>query len=86
MMCKIMKKKLILYKHKAGWNDEVPLINKAEGVPIKYDKDIEPLKLECMSFLSWLERGKVPSSDVDEGLRVLKVLNSAEKSLLEEGF
>ena len=78
--------KLILYKHKASWNDKVPLINKAEGVPIKYDIDIEPLKLECMNFLSWLERGIVPPSDVDEGLRVLKVLNRAEKSLLEEGF
>ena len=78
--------KLIFYKHKATWDDEIPLINKAEGVPIKYDQDVEPLKLECMSFLSWLERDEVPSSDVDEGLRVLKVLNKAEMSLLEEGF
>ena len=79
-------KKLMIYEHKASWNEEVPIIHKAEGKPISYDKTKEPLKLECEKFISWVQDGVIPPSNVDEGLRVLRVLNLAEKSLKEENI
>ena len=74
-------KKLILYEHKAEWSEEIPIINKAEGKYIKYDSLKEPLKLECENFISWIKEDLLPASNVEEGLRVLKVLNQAEISL-----
>ena len=79
-------KKLMIYEHKASWNEEVPIIHKAEGKAISYDKTKEPLELECENFISWIRDGIMPPSNVDEGLRVLKVLNQAEKSLKKENI
>ena len=80
------EKKLTLYKHEASWSDEIPIIHKADGEPISYDLSKEPLKLECQSFLSWIYKEIIPPSNVDEGLRVLKVLNLAEKSLKKDNL
>lgn len=80
------EKKLTLYKHEASWSDEIPIIHKAEGEPVAYDLSKEPLKLECQNFLSWIQQEIIPPSNVDEGLRVLKVLNLAEKSLKEDNL
>ena len=41
----------------------------------------EPLKEECKSFIRWIKDDIKPPSDVDEGLRVLKVLDKADKEL-----
>lgn len=41
----------------------------------------EPLRLECEHFIECLMGGKRPKSDGLDGLRVVKVLNAAEKSL-----
>ena len=79
-------KKIILYKHKASWSEEIPVIHKADGVPLNYDSCAEPLKLECQSFINWIDKDILPPSNVDEGLRVLKVLNLAEKSLKKENI
>jgi UDP-2-acetamido-3-amino-2,3-dideoxy-glucuronate N-acetyltransferase len=78
--------KLILYEHKASWSEEIPIIHKAEGKSIQYDSNQEPLKLECQNFISWIEKDIIPPSNVEEGLRVLKVLNLAEKSLKKENL
>ena len=80
------EQKLILYKHKASWNDEIPIIHKAEGEYVQYNLSQEPLKLECQSFISWIQKEILPPSNVDEGLRVLKVLNLAEQSLKEDNL
>ncbi len=79
-------KKIILYKHKASWSEEIPVIHKGDGVPLHYDFSAEPLKLECQSFINWIDKDILPPSNVDEGLRVLKVLNLAEKSLKKENI
>jgi len=41
----------------------------------------EPLGSECKHFLNALDKREKPRSDVVEGLRVLKVLDAAQKSL-----
>ena len=73
--------KLMIYKHTAKWDGDLPLIEKARGEPIFYDEKLEPLKEECKAFIDLVENNKVPPSDGHEGLRVLKVLKKADSDL-----
>jgi len=75
------EKKLVLYNHDINWNGEISIIEKAEGVSIKYDMTKEPLQEECRSFINWVKNDIRPPSDAEEGLRVLKVLDRADKEL-----
>lgn len=45
----------------------------------------EPLRAECLHFLECIEQKKKPRSDGRDGLRVLKVLEAAQKSLENHG-
>ena len=45
----------------------------------------EPLKAECQHFINCVKERKIPRSDGKDGLRVLKVLDSAQKSLEKGG-
>lgn len=55
-----------------------------EAVPYPLQWD-EPLKLECLHFLDCIRTGKTPRSDGLEGLKVVKILETAQKSLLNGG-
>ncbi len=46
----------------------------------------EPLRTECAHFLECIEMKRQPRSDGHDGLRVLKVLEAAQKSLDNEGI
>ena len=46
----------------------------------------EPLKLECLHFIDCIERDKTPRSDGEDGLKVLKVLETAQESLDKGGI
>jgi len=72
--------KLLLYPHEIKWENNVPVPNKAEPEQVDIPQD-EPLKAECDHFLTCLANGQRPKTDGDEGLRVLKVLNSAQQAL-----
>ncbi len=45
----------------------------------------EPLRTECLHFIECIEEGKKPLSDGHDGLRVVKVLEAAQKSLKSGG-
>lgn len=45
----------------------------------------EPLRLECQHFLDCVRRNQTPLSDGQDGLRVLRVLDAAQRSLEESG-
>ena len=45
----------------------------------------EPLKEECKHFVDCIVNNKTPRTDGENGLRVVKVLNAAERSLKENG-
>jgi len=45
----------------------------------------EPLKVECQHFLGCMRDGTTPLTDGEDGLRVLKVLEAADRSLKEHG-
>ena len=46
---------------------------------------VEPLKLECQHFIDCIKENKNPKSDGESGLKVVKILNAAQKSLKEGG-
>jgi predicted dehydrogenase len=50
-------------------------------VHIPYVKMVEPLKAECQHFIDCVEKGVRPLTDGDDGLRVLRVLEAAQRSL-----
>jgi predicted dehydrogenase len=45
----------------------------------------EPLRLECQHFLECVANRKTPLSDGHDGLRVVKVLEAAQRSLQVRG-
>jgi predicted dehydrogenase len=56
-----------------------------EAVPYPLDW-VEPLKVECRHFLDCIQEGKEPRSSSRVGLRVVKVLEAAQRSLLNGGM
>lgn len=72
--------KLKLYPHQVTWVDGLPQAEKADVVHVPLEI-AEPLKLECQHFLDCIEGMQNPRTDGPEGLRVLQVLDAAQKSL-----
>jgi len=73
-------RKILLYPHKIEWVDGKPNPAKANAVSVPVEED-EPLKLECAHFLECIAEGKTPRTDGREGIRVLRVLETAQKSM-----
>jgi len=74
--------KLIAYKHKIDWIERIPVPKPEAAEPIAIEM-AEPLKLECAHFLDCLQSRKKPKTDGRNGLRVLKVLETCQRSLRE---
>ena len=54
------------------------------GTPIQYAAD-EPLRLECQAFVDAIASRRPPLTDGDSALRVLRVLEAAQRSLGMQG-
>ncbi len=65
--------KLALYKHKVDMSGPVPAPIKADVEYIDVPNG-EPLKSECQHFLDCIQNNTTPLTDVEEALRVLRVL------------
>ncbi|MGH6769855.1 MAG: Gfo/Idh/MocA family oxidoreductase [Xanthobacteraceae bacterium] len=72
--------KLVVYRHRIEWKDNIPVPAKADATPIKIPTT-EPLREECSHFLDCIRTGATPRSDGREGLRVLSVLTRASEAL-----
>jgi UDP-2-acetamido-3-amino-2,3-dideoxy-glucuronate N-acetyltransferase len=72
--------KLVLYPHRVAWRDGAPEAAKANGKPIAVEQ-AEPLLLECRHFLECLRGDRSPWTDAQEGIRVLRVLDAAKRSM-----
>jgi predicted dehydrogenase/acetyltransferase-like isoleucine patch superfamily enzyme len=72
--------KLFIFPHKIVWENNFPVPDQGEPERLDIPQD-EPLRLECRHFLNCIATGKQPMTDGQEGLRVLKVLNAAQKSI-----
>lgn len=72
--------KLTLYPHRINWRNGLPMPEKADGKAIPVDED-EPLGRECRHFLDRVADCGRPRTDGWEGLRVLRVLDAAERAM-----
>ena len=52
------------------------------SVPVPWQ---EPLRLECQAFADWIETGQPSCSDAWMGVKVVSILETAQKSLLNNG-
>lgn len=77
------EQKLVLYPHRIEWKNHIPTAVKAEAevVPIELH---EPLKAECAHFLDCIASRTRPTTDGEEGLRVLRILNECQNKLDHE--
>jgi UDP-2-acetamido-3-amino-2,3-dideoxy-glucuronate N-acetyltransferase len=72
--------KLVLYPHGIAWKNHVPVVTRAEGQVVPLDLT-EPLREECLHFLSSIQTRRTPRTDGEEGLRVLTVLQQSHEAL-----
>ena len=77
--------KLAFYREYIDWQRErEPVVAKAEREPIVVP-EIEPLLAECAHFLDACRDRCSPLTDGREGLRVMQVLDMAQRSLEQDG-
>ncbi|WP_375458740.1 Gfo/Idh/MocA family protein [uncultured Enterovirga sp.] len=74
------ERKLVLYRHRIEDRGGMPFAERAEPEPVAVEPG-EPLRRECLHFLDCVRTGARPTSDGEEGLRVLRVLERASASL-----
>jgi predicted dehydrogenase len=73
-------------EHNANYNSFAEYITLRFGdITIPHVKVDEPLRLECQHFLDCVRGRKQPLSDGADGLRVVKVLEAAQRSLKLNG-
>lgn len=81
----VSKEKLFFYPHTIAWKDgKIPVAQKADYrvVPVEAG---EPLRLELQHFADCVLSRARPRTDGAEGLRVLKILEAAEKAFEKGG-
>lgn len=82
---KPVDEKLVFFPHIIKWQDNIPIPEKAEGIPVSLQRVWkEPLKAECKAFLDSIVTGSKPITSGEEGLRVLRVLEMSQKALQEK--
>ena len=76
------KEKLFIYRHKVEWiSGKIPIAKKADYEIVELEQG-EPLKNELLHFADCVKNRSIPKTDGYEGLKVLKVLEQCEKSLI----
>jgi predicted dehydrogenase len=76
--------KLIIYDQGVEIVNGESITRKNDGIPEALDID-EPLRRQCIEFLTSVRTRKRPLTDGESGMRVLRVLDAAEKSLARNG-
>jgi hypothetical protein len=77
-------KHLTLYDQRVEVHEGEPVPIKGSGELVDFKSD-EPLRLECSAFLQAMETRKQPLTDGPSALRVLQVLQTAQRSLVMNG-
>jgi UDP-2-acetamido-3-amino-2,3-dideoxy-glucuronate N-acetyltransferase len=77
--------KLVLYPHRVKWmGGQVPVATRADATSVDVE-EAEPLRLECEHFIESVAGRKPPLTDGESGLRVVTVLEAAQRSLESGG-
>lgn len=77
-------KQLVLYDQRVELQAGQPVPIKGKGEGVAFDSG-EPLRLECQAFLDAITSRQAPLTDGNSGLRVLSVLQAAQRSLVMNG-
>jgi predicted dehydrogenase len=77
-------KRLVLYDQRVELQEGQPVPIKGKGDEVSFTSD-EPLLLECRAFLDSIATRRAPTTDGASGLRVLQVLQAAQRSLVMNG-
>jgi predicted dehydrogenase len=77
-------KRLVLYDQRVELQEGQPIPVKGAGEDVPFDNG-EPLRLECQAFLDAMVTRRPPLTDGYSGLRVTKVLQAAQRSLVMNG-
>jgi predicted dehydrogenase len=77
-------KRLVLYDQRVELQEGEPVPIQGHGEEVPFARD-EPLRIECQAFLEALHTRRSPVTDGPSGLRVLKVLQAAQRSLIMNG-
>lgn len=77
-------KALVLYDQRVEVQEGEPVPIKGDGESVEFGTD-EPLLVECRAFLEAIETRRTPLTDGASGLRVLQVLETAQRSLVRDG-
>jgi predicted dehydrogenase len=77
-------KRLVLYDQRVEIKEGEPIPMRGHGEEIAFADD-EPLRVECQAFLDAMRTRQSPITDGYSGLRVLKVLQAAQRSLVMNG-
>lgn len=77
-------KELVLYDQRVELKEHGPIPVKGAGELVPFAAD-EPLRLECEAFLNAMHTRRPPITDGESGLRTLKVLQAAQRSLVMNG-
>jgi predicted dehydrogenase len=76
--------KLMIYDQGVEIVNGEPVTRKNEGIAEQLESE-EPLRRQCLQFLECIRTRRRPLTDGESGLRVLRVLDAAERSLAEGG-
>lgn len=79
-----VNKELLLYDQRVEIKDGLPVPLKGQGKKVEFPAD-EPLRIECRHFLDCIRERRTPLTDGPSGLRVLEVLQAAQRSLVTNG-
>jgi predicted dehydrogenase len=79
-----VRRELVLHDQHVDVKDGEPVPVKGDGTPIAYAAD-EPLRIECQAFLDAIASRATPLTDGASALRVLRVLQAAQRSLVTQG-
>lgn len=79
-----MAKRLVVYDRHVELGQGEPIPVNGEGQSVAFGSD-EPLRLECQAFLDSVESRRPPLTDGASALRVLRVLQAAQRSLVTNG-
>ncbi len=79
-----VSKQLVVYDQRVEWQEGEPIPVKKEGTAIPFPTD-EPLRQECRAFLTAIATRQPALTDGASGLRVLRVIQAAQRSLVMNG-
>ncbi|MCY3018825.1 MAG: Gfo/Idh/MocA family oxidoreductase [Planctomycetota bacterium] len=79
-----VSKELLLYDQHVDWQEGQPIPVNGGGTKVAFPQD-EPLRRECQHFVDCMRERRAPLTDGLSGVRVLRILHAAQRSLITNG-